>query len=1101
MLTILLGLANTGKSSYILERLAHLGDSSAQVLIVPDHTSHLVELDVCHACGDGASRHVQVLGFHRLCDRVLELSGGAANVTLDAGGKLLLLQKALGEVAPALNVYRKPSQKPAFLEQMLAVLDELRSYAVTPEQLSQVAEPLQGITRDKLLDLSLLYSAYNAKLHRDGFDARDKMTKLCDLLEPSGFLTDKDIFLDGFTYFTAQELQAISIMLRQGRSVTITLLGDLSGNAIFDATVKTVGALERLAKEAGCQCFSEVLETEVTTPLAHLQHHSFGDTATWDEPQTQISVSAATTLYEEVEQTAAAIRQLVSQGARYRDISIVARNMADYEATIQTVLSRYEIPAYISRRSDILEKPALSLVTGVLSAIAGGFGYEEMFRYLKTGLSGLSMEQCDVLENYVLRWEIEGQMWLSDAPWTANPDGFGAPQNERQEQALAEINALRDLVRTPLAPLVDGLKNGDTAAQKVLVLYQFLQTVGLQQALEAQMEQQASVGRLQDAEETAQLWDVLCNVLDQMVETIGDEVSDLDSFASLLRLLLTQYSIGTIPVSLDQVSVSEITRNDRHRVPHVFFLGANDSVLPSVGQSGGILNQDDRQALSQQGVCLSPSGMEQMGLELLLIYTALAQATQSLTLSYPQLSAGGGQLRPAFIVERILGLFPTLITTQDNGTMDYRTVAPIPALEMAGRDPNGSLWQHFKATQNPHLSAMERARTLGRGKLSRKSVEGLYGKVFRMSASRAERLRGCHFAYFMEYGLRAKPRQIERFDAPQIGSFLHFVLEQLAQDVAKRGGFAEVEQAEISQLVDGYVDTYAQEVVGDLALKSPRFRYLFGRLRTTVDAVVEQVAQELKTSDFVPMAFELGFGGDGDLPAVTLSIDDATLQINGKVDRVDGWVKDDKLYLRVVDYKSGKKAFDLASVVMGLDIQLLVYLFALQRSGQQHFGQNIVPAGALYFPVRDSIISAKRSISPADLQKERDKELRRTGMLLRDHAVLKAMEHTALTAPRYLPIKVDKEGNVNGSLASAEQLGQLGAYVEKILKEVATEVRDGNITADPWAKNENDTFCRYCDWADACHFKEGSGGDCLRHIPSISPEAFWQEVTGEEVPS
>lgn len=1094
MLTILLGCANTGKSTYIIERMAALGDKSAQLLIVPDHTSHLVELDVCRACGDGASRHAQVLGFHRLCDRVLELTGGVAQVTLDAGGKLVLLQKALSEIAPELKVYRKPSQKAAFLEQMLGVLDELRAYAVTPSQLADSAQQTTGATQEKLLDLALLYGAYEAKLHRPGFDGRDKMSKLVDMLESSGFAKDKDVFLDGFTYFTAQELMAIGVMLQQGRSVTVTLLGDLSGETIFEATVRTKASLERLAQKAGVACVSEVLEMDSESPLQHLQNNVFGANAPWETAQEQIVLWEAPTAYDEVEQTAAAIRELVATGGvRYRDVAVVARNMGDYQAMIETVFARYEIPAYISRRSDILEKPALSLVTGVLSAMANGFVYEDMFRYLKTGLAGISMEESDVLEEYVLRWEIEGQMWLRDVEWIANPDGFGAPWRAEQTAMLETINRLREQVRLPLVTLVEGMKRGGSVGEKVVALYGFLQSLSLEQALTAQMEAQAGQGRLQDAEETAQLWDILCGVLDQLVEVLGEEPMDLDNFASLLRLLLTQYSIGTIPVSLDQVGVSEITRNDRHQVPYVFFLGATDAVLPSVGQSGGILNQDDRQILSQQGITLAPTGMDQIALELQLIYAAIAQASKGLVISYPQSTSGGGQLRPAFLVERVQTLFPQLTITPWDGAKAYRHTAPIPALEMAGQ--NQDLWQYFSQENHPKLSAMERARQLGRGKLSRKSVEGLYGKVFGMSASRAERLRGCHFAYFMEYGLRAKPRTVERFDAPQIGSFLHYILENLTRDVLAQGGFGAVNQDTISALVEQYIQTYIQEVIGDLEDKTPRFRYLFGRLRTTVDAVVAQVADELQHSDFVPMAYELSFGHHGDLPAVDISIDDAHLQLTGKVDRVDGWVKDNTLYLRVVDYKSGKKAFDLSAVSMGLDIQLLVYLFALQARGKEYFGKDIEPAGMLYFPVKDTILSVKsRSITPEKLQAERDKELRRTGLLLNDPQVLKAMEHSALEAPRYLPIRVDKGGNVSGSLAGAEQLGQLGRYVHTLLEGVAAELRDGNIDADPWAKSQEETYCRFCHWGDACHFKEGRGGDCLRYISPITKEDFFQQL-------
>ena len=801
-----------------------------------------------------------------------------------------------------------------------------------------------------------------------------------------------------------------------------------------------------------------------------------------------------------MEQTAADIRALAAAGkCRYRDITVAARNMADYEGIIETVFERYQIPVYLSRRSDMLEKPVWSLVTGVLSAIENGFEYEDMFRWLKTGLAGLTPEECDELENYVLTWEVHGNMWLRDVDWTDNPDGYGAPWDDRRQSRLDRVNELRRRIRGPLSDLYTGLKTGSTAGGKVNALYSFLEELDLQNALEARMRAQADAGRLQEAEETAQLWEILCGVLDQFVEILGDELMETDEFSRLLRQVAGQYSVGTIPVSLDQVSVTEITRNDRHTDKYLFLLGANDHVLPAVGQSGGILNDDDREELAQRGIRLAPSGMEQMGIELQNLYAALAQPTEGLTVSYPAADVTGAELRPAFVVDRLLALFPAVRVEREPLDRSYRLTAPLPALEAAGTDPEGPLWRHFAAdpAMEASLAAMRRAADLRRGSLSHRAVRALYGERISMSASRAERLRSCHFAYFMEYGLKARPRRPAAFDAPQIGTFLHYLLEHVTADVLDRGGFAAVGEEDLHALVRRYIDRYAAEELGDLEGRNARFRYLFSRLRGTAYAVVDQIAEEMRSSDFVPLAFELSFGDRGELPAVTVTEPDAQLRIGGKVDRVDGWVKDGKLYLRVVDYKSGRKAFDLSAVRMGLDIQMLLYLFALEKEGKQRFGMDIEPAGVLYLPARDEILSAERSVTADQLRAQRDKELRRTGLLLSEPEVLQAMEHEALKSPRFLPVRVNRDGDVSGSLASAAQLGQLGRYVEQLLHQIAREVRDGNIDADPCCRSEDDSFCKYCDWADACHFQDGRDGDHLHYILPVKPEDFWRQVEEE----
>ena len=665
---------------------------------------------------------------------------------------------------------------------------------------------------------------------------------------------------------------------------------------------------------------------------------------------------------------------------------------------------------------------------------------------------------------------------------------------------MDRVNELRRRVREPLLALAEGIKARETAGEKVDSLYSFMETLGLQDALESQMKAQAEAGRLQDAEETAQLWEILCGVLDQFVEILGDEPMSLDEFTRLFRQVVTQYSVGTIPVSLDQVSVSEITRNDRHTDKYLFLLGANDHVLPDPGQSGGILNDDDRDELAQRGIELAPTGMDRMSIELQNLYAALAQPTDGLTVSYPVSDVSGAELRPASVIDRLRSLFPAVRVEKESNDKSYRLTATIPALEAAGQRPQGALWRYF--AENPQfadrLAAMERASSIKRGSLSRSAVRALYGDRVSMSASRLERMRSCHFAYFMEYGLKAKPRTPAAFDAPQIGTFLHFLLENVTRDVLGMGGFAAVDDEELHKLVRNYIDLYVEKELHNFRERNARFKYLFARLRNTAYAVIDQVAEELRYSDFIPLEFELSFGDNGTLPAVVVSEPDAELRVGGKVDRVDGWVKDGKLYLRVVDYKSGKKAFDLSAVKMGLDIQMLLYLFTLQKEGKAHFGHEIEPAGVLYLPARDEILSMERNIPPEKLASERQKQLKRSGLLLAEPAVLEAMEHDSLREPHYLPLRVSRDGSLSGSIASAAQLGKLGKYVEKLLHQIAAEVRQGNIDADPCCHSEDDSFCQYCDWADACHFQDGRDGDHLHYILPVKPEEFWRMLDAEE---
>lgn len=1099
MLRIWIGRARSGKSERVLQEIAALGDESRQILLVPEHASHQAELDLCRSCGDTASRHAEVLSFRLLASRVLSLSGGLADVVLDQGGKLLTMEKALTETAPVLQVYRRPSQRLAFLESLQALADEFYSYAVTPSHLAEQAGEIPGAPGQKLRDLSLIYAAYDAKLHRPGLDARDRMARMNDALAESGYVAGKDIFIDGFTYFNGQEERALGVMLLQARTVTVTLLGDREDpSGIFTESLRTRESLLRMAKDAGVDVEVLWLDGREATALDHLERHFFGRIVPW-EGDAPIRLLEADSVFSEVEQTAAQIRRLVAGGAcRFRDITVAARNMDEYEAVIENVFERYEIPIFQNRRSDILQKPVLTLVVGVLDALSGNFSYEDMFRFLKTGMAGISLAECDLLENYVIKWDICGSMWLREEDWSANPEGYGGRWEEPQQSQLREINRIRASVRAPLFDLYQAMNQSEHAEGKVKALYCYLERIGLQSAIEQRIAQLQESGQLQLAEEYSQLWEILMSVLDQFVEIVGAEAMDMEEFAKLMRLVLTQYSVGSIPVSLDQVTVSEISRNDRHAVGVLFLLGANDHVLPAVDSGGGLLNEDDREELAIRGIRLAPSGMAQFSVELQNLYAALAQPTERLFISYPIADVSGTQLRPSFVIGRIRALFPAVMLEKEGSEKEYRLTAPIPALEAAGQNRGSALWRYF--ADRPQLRAMEQASGYRRGRLSAEVVQTLYGARMSMSASRMDKLRSCHFAYFMQYGLKAKERSAAEFDAPEIGTFLHDVLEHVTREAAGEGGFGKVSNQQLRTMISRCIDEYAAREYANFQDRSARFRYLFRRLKRTVVSVVENVAEELRQSDFVPLAFELEFSSHGDLPVIAISEADTELCLMGKVDRVDGWLHDGRLYLRVVDYKTGKKSFDLSEIRHGIGIQMLLYLFTLQKEGATYFGHPIEPAGVLYLPARDVLLNRDRDISQEKLAEDIRRELRRQGMILGAPEVLTAMEHDALTSPHYLPIAVGRDGGVKeaipGALASAEEIGKLGTYVEKLLHQITRELRDGVIDADPCCHSEEDAYCQFCEYASACHFEDGRGSDHLTYLRPVDPTEFWRQVGG-----
>ena len=416
---------------------------------------------------------------------------------------------------------------------------------------------------------------------------------------------------------------------------------------------------------------------------------------------------------------------------------------------------------------------------------------------------------------------------------------------------------------------------------------------------------------------------------------------------------------------------------------------------------------------------------------------------------------------------------------------------------LAARSPEAREELEKESAYAACFRRLDRAARWERGRLSPQAVQSLYGEKVAMSASRMDQYKSCHFAYFLRYGLGAKDRRPAGFHAPEYGTFIHFVLEHVLRGVRDKGGIEACSDQDVKDLTKQAVKEYIFTELGGMEHQTPRFQYLFRRLQRNVQAVVDNVIDELRSSDFQPICFELGFGPGKDLPPVEMKAGGVTLRISGFVDRVDGWVKDGRLYLRVVDYKTGRKSFDLTEIWNGLGLQMLLYLFALEEKGEKRFGTQPVPAGVLYLPAREAMISGSRDMDEAARQKLMDKELVRRGLVLDDEAVLDAMEHQEGSL-RFLPLRVSaRTGKITGdALVSAEKLGRLKGHTQAILQQICREIASGNIDADPFWRGPSKNACQYCEYFRACQFEEKT--DRRRWIPSVKNSDFWDWLARKE---
>lgn len=1120
MFKLLLGRAGSGKTTAVLNRLCEMGRDRPQVLLVPEQQSHETERALCAAGGPQASLYAEVLSFSRLANRVFQTAGGLGEEELDPGGRLLLMYRAVQSVSARLTVYARPSRRPAFLVSLLDTADELKSCCVPPETLVRAGEEAPGPEGDKLRDLGLIFGEYEALTARTALDPRDRLTRAAEKLRTCGWAQGKDFWLDGFTDFTPQQRELLRLIMAQSHSMTVVLTCDRleedeEGTGIFSPARCTANTLLRLAGEEYISCEVEHLVTPSAgkeEALVHLERSLFAR----ENPQPmpcggRVELFQASTLRGEVEWTAARILQLVrEEGCRFRDIGVAARSYGTYRDLVESVFGRYGVPVFSSAMTDILEKPVMALVTAALDVTAGGYRYDDVFRYLKTGLTGLSREDVDLLENYVLKWDIKGSRWTQGKDWSWHPKGYGMKWTKEDKAFLARVDGARRQVAAPLEALRK--HKNRTGRGQAEALYTFMEEIGLPARLEERVELLANRGQPTLSEEYRQLWDILCGGLEQCALLLGDTPMELEEFAQLFKLVLSQYDVGTIPVSLDRVTAGETTRQTGHRVKVLFLLGADDASLPQAGTSPGLLSDDDRALLSAYGLELAQSQRDLLYREMTTIYQICARPSQRLAVTWSAQGVGGEERRPSFLVQRLRLLFSDLKPVQEEELKgSFRLEAPLPALEQAGRDRNVRRAMERLPDFQDRVARLDRAASWERGRLSRQAVDRLYGKQVAMSASRMDKYKSCHFSYFMRYGLEAEPRKPAGFTAPEYGTFVHYVLEHVLQDrmfskdtPAPQG---EEELAawkkKLRRLTKKAVDRYVAEELGGLEGQSARFRYLFRRLLRSVQAVVDNVAEELACSQFKPVSFELGFGrskeddGELSLPPVELTCQGVTISITGFVDRVDGWEEDGRLHLRVVDYKTGRKTFDLTEVWNGLGLQMLLYLFTLEEKGRELYGLPVEGDGVLYLPAREAVIRAGRSISDGELQKRVDKELTRSGLVVDDRRVLDAMEPQGPGGYRFLPLRVSG-GQVTGeALASAERLGKLGRHVRRVLEDICRELAGGNIAADPFWRGPDKNACRFCDYAAACHFEPGRGGDCKRWLPGLDADTFWGQIEEE----
>ena len=1099
MLRLIVGRAGSGKTAAVMgeikENIAR--GIKGSILIVPEQYSHEAERELCRVCGDELSLYAEVLSFTGLARSVARKQGGTAAPWLDKGGRLLCMALAMKNVGSRLKLYSAARHRAEMQGMLLRAVDELKSACIDSDTLLKAAADCPDTLGDKLTDLALVLEAFDAVVANGRADPADRLSILARQIGAGDSLFGQKIYVDGFVDFTRQQQEVLRALMARGAELTFCFtLDSLDGDSeIYELSRRAGRSLIAAAKELDREIEIKSMSGGRPGAMGFFAENMFSYSAVqYDGADKPLRLYRTESMAAECEQAAALCLELVRDGGcRWRDIAICARGFEDYRGSLESVFRLYDVPLFTNRRSDMMSKPLPALISYAYAVIQGGWAVDDVISYMRTGLSGLSERDCDVLENYIFKWQIRGSAWQRRNDWRQHPEGYGKPYDEKSEEQLKKINQLRRSLARPLNKFQKDTEAAETALQHCVALSELFRNLRLPEILKARAEKLLSLGREKQAAEYRQLWDIVVSSLEQCAAILGDSTMDGYEFSKLYTLMLSKYDIGTIPVALDRVSAGDFDRNRRRNIKHLIVLGASDQRLPRADESAGVFSGDERQRLLELDIDLGSGGESELWREFSLIYNTLTMPSESLTLLCPVADSAGAELRPAFVFNRAAALFG--IRAENSSLRDNRMSASAPALGLAAQSFKGggsteaAARDYFERTEPQRMAALEAASKMRRGSLSPKAVDKLYGKKLYLSASRIDKFAACRFAYFCQYGLKAKPYEPAGFKPPEIGTFMHYLLENTAREAGSMGGFKNVDNKQLREITDKYVAKFISEELNDFQEKSSRFVYLFKRICNDAYSVVEDMAEELRRSDFVPLDFELDFANTEELPPLELGEGADSLTLTGIADRVDGWLHEGKLYLRVVDYKTGHKEFDLSDIYYGMNLQMLMYLFALRNGGERKYKAEIMPAGVMYIPARSPLMNMGRGAGEEEILSERAKELRRSGLILDDAALQEAWEHGA--DKRYIPIKIRYGKPVMDSVADTEKLGVLNRHIEKSLRQMAATLRQGSIAADPYYRSQQENACMNCDFYEACHFSEGVNGESCRYQPKLNVEKVW----------
>lgn len=1119
MLHFVLGTSGSGKSVYMLDQMKQFLEQTDKkvLLLVPEQFSFETERSIYRSFPKTDLRRIEVLSFMRLANSVFRQFGGLAGRYADASDKVVLMDLALEQVQDGLEVYRKTSGI-SLNTCMLDAVTEFKTWGITPQQLADAAQQLEeGAFQDKLRELALIYAVYDGLLSRTYLDQLDDIARAGELLKTHSYFSDTMVFIDAFDGFTANETEVIKAMLRQSPGVTVSLCMPspaVSSRTGLFATVKaTFNKLIRFAGECGVSVSKPVVlepgKRFISGEMAHLEQQILREKLTpYPSPEGNVRIFSAANAEEEVEFVLATVKKLVQEeGYRYRDIVITARDLLHYQDILVNGFAHYDIPYFMDALTPVAEKPLIRFIGNLLRA-ADRCDVQDILNMLKCDVLPYSLEEVSVFENYLYTWNLKGADLKQEL--IAHPRGFEEHFTDQDRETLALVNRIREECVGIAAFLQEECADGDGKKISAAV-YTVLEKHQIRGCVSELAEELIRCKQDKLAKECVQVWEIAMEILDSLAQSLSGRAVSLKRYLELYTLVSANYRVGEIPQRLDSVTVGSSERIRTAEPKAVFLLGMNDGVFPYVPSQAGVLTEAEKEQLEQISFHLS-RGLEEMILqERFLAYKAMSAASQRLYLSYPRCSADGKPLAASFLIDQTERLFGSSCRTADE---DYSALyycrteqTAFSRLAKSFRQDDelrgtleGYLKRHGFGERIDKLYQMLHNDGF-RLKNQSLAVE-LFGKRMKISASRFERYQQCRFLYFCQDGLKIRPRERAQLGAMESGTLIHAVIYGL---LTGDKPLSERTDEEIKAQIKYQMDDYIETKLGGSAGKTERFLYLYRRLERMLFRIAVHLREEMEQSQFQPSDFEMPIGDNGPVGALeVLAPDGTTVSVEGRIDRVDIYEKNGVKYVRVIDYKTGEKKFELSDVYYGINMQMLLYLFSIWNTKSGKY-QNSLPAGILYMPAKQLEAEYARHDKESEIEQKARKKYCMSGLVLEDEDVIEAMEQEVKGI--FIPVKklakekkeerggeqVTVKYDAYSRLASLGELGKLKRYAEKLIGDMALELHRGNIDAVPLSGER--TPCGYCPYQTVCGRQED--GACVEMQKFDSKQVFFERI--EEV--